>query len=106
MSQPDPLIYHALVLLQQIKNLSDSNKALRAIWMDQDQVMGSVVDLFTQCKSSTSTTEDSAIDVSETVPMQLIHSLILDLLAGVSETRMAQASLPDVCFPALFDGSC
>ncbi|WVF72830.1 hypothetical protein IAT40_007648 [Kwoniella sp. CBS 6097] len=75
------VLYQSLVLLQQIRDLCQSNKALRAAWTAKDAHMKLVLDLFLQCRNADST------------PMVMIQNLILDLLGDVAEKVMENASL-------------
>ncbi|WWD19092.1 hypothetical protein CI109_103550 [Kwoniella shandongensis] len=79
------LLYQSLVLLQQIRDLCQTNKALRASWTAKDAHMKLVLDLFLQCRNA------------DTVPLQYIQGLILDLLVDVPETVMENASLGQLC---------
>ncbi|WVR07509.1 hypothetical protein IAU60_004551 [Kwoniella sp. DSM 27419] len=78
------LLYQSLVLLQQIRDLCATNKALRASWTSKDTHMKLVLNLFLQCRNADST------------PAILIQSLILDLLGDIPEKVMENASLPQL----------
>ncbi|WVR00029.1 hypothetical protein IAU59_007171 [Kwoniella sp. CBS 9459] len=75
------VLYESLVLLQQVRDLCQSNKALRASWTAKDVHMKLVLDLFLQCRNADST------------PIVMIQDLILDLLGDVPEKVMENASL-------------
>ncbi|OCF39032.1 hypothetical protein I317_07169 [Kwoniella heveanensis CBS 569] len=75
------VLYQSLILLQQIRDLCQSNKALRAAWTAKDAHMKLVLDLFLQCRNADST------------PIVMIQNLILDLLGDVPEKVMENASL-------------
>ncbi|EAL20617.1 hypothetical protein CNBE3250 [Cryptococcus deneoformans B-3501A] len=79
------LLYHSLSVLQQIRDLCQTNKSLRASWTSKTNHMKLVLDLFLQCRSANS------------VPLQLIQNLILDLLPDVPEQVMKEASLTSLC---------
>lgn len=80
-----PLLYAGLNLLKEIRDLCQTNKSLRELWTAKDGHFGLVVNLFLQCRDANS------------IPVQLIHSLILDLLRDASPAVMAQAGLPELC---------
>lgn len=109
MSKPPPMVYQCLLLLQQVRDLTGSNKALNALWTNKDSVMRAVLKLFTLCRGDASESMGLPSDTIEAAPspatiannaqnapMELIHSLILDLLAEVDESMMAEAPLPKV----------
>jgi hypothetical protein len=109
LNQPSPMIYQCLLLLQQVRDLTSSNKALRASWTNKDEVMKAVLKLFVLCRGDTGAAEESSDLVRSTspsastsanapqdAPMEIIQSLILDLLADVDESMMAKAPLPKV----------
>ncbi|KAK8854764.1 hypothetical protein IAR55_003503 [Kwoniella newhampshirensis] len=79
------LFYQSLLLLQQIRDLSQTNKALRALWTSKNVHMKLVLDLFLQCRNA------------DSVPLQYIQGLLLDLLVDVPETVMENASLGQLC---------
>ncbi|KAK4688698.1 E3 ubiquitin-protein ligase listerin, partial [Tremellales sp. Uapishka_1] len=79
------LLYQCLVLLQQVRDLCQSNKTLKASWTAKDTHMKLVLKLFLHCRNANST------------PLQLIQSLILDLLQDASEATMNEASLAENC---------
>lgn len=93
LSDPTSPLYASLVLLRQLRELASHNKALRAAWTNQDVLLKSVVQLFTQCRNRQTSSGESK---EETASTQLLHDIILDLLAEVPESMMAEASLPDV----------
>ncbi|TXT13101.1 hypothetical protein VHUM_01502 [Vanrija humicola] len=80
-----PLLYAGLNLLKEIRDLCQTNKSLRELWTAKDEHFGLVVNLFLQCRDANS------------IPVQLIHSLILDLLRDASPAVMAQAGLSELC---------
>lgn len=45
-----PLLYRCLELLQQVRDLASSNKALRALWVGKDRQLELVLKLFLQCR--------------------------------------------------------
>lgn len=49
-----PLVYHCLLLLQQVRDLCDSNKALRASWTSKKTHLSLVLKLFLQCRDGES----------------------------------------------------
>nr|KIR46016.1 hypothetical protein I312_04558 [Cryptococcus bacillisporus CA1280] len=79
------LLYHSLSVLQQIRDLCQTNKSLRASWTSKADHMKLALDLFLQSHSANS------------IPLQLIQSLILDLLPDVPEQVMKEASLTSLC---------
>lgn len=80
-----PLLYAGLVLLKEVRDSSIANKALRELWVAKDEHLGLVVKLFMQCRDA------------DSVPQQLIHGLILDLIFDASDKVMAAAGLPELC---------
>ncbi|WVQ74909.1 hypothetical protein IAR50_004517 [Cryptococcus sp. DSM 104548] len=75
------LMYQSLSVLQQIRNLCQTNKSLRASWTSKDAHMKLVLDLFLQCR------------LADTTPLQEIQGLILDLLPDIPEKVMEHASM-------------
>ncbi|WVQ82306.1 hypothetical protein IAT38_004434 [Cryptococcus sp. DSM 104549] len=75
------LLHQSLTLLQQIRDLCQTNKSLRASWVSKDTHMKLVLEHFLQCRTA------------DTVPLQYIQGLILDLLQDVPEKVMENASL-------------
>jgi len=80
-----PLMYAGLSLLKEVRDLCASNKALRALWVQKDEHLSLVVTLFLQARDA------------DSVPLQIIHGLILDLLTDASESVMAAAGLAELC---------
>ncbi|ODO06737.1 hypothetical protein I350_04096 [Cryptococcus amylolentus CBS 6273] len=75
------LMYQSLSVLQQIRNLCQTNKSLRASWTSKDAHLKLVLDLFLQCR------------LADTAPLQEIQALILDLLPDIPDKVMEHASL-------------
>nr|XP_018261516.1 uncharacterized protein I303_05954 [Kwoniella dejecticola CBS 10117]OBR83674.1 hypothetical protein I303_05954 [Kwoniella dejecticola CBS 10117] len=75
------LLHQSLLLLQQIRDLCQTNKALRASWTAKDIHMKLVLDLFLQCRNA------------DSIPLTMIQDLLLDLLGDVPEKVMENASL-------------
>lgn len=80
-----PLLYAALCLLREVRDLCRSNKALRALWVQKDEHLSLVVTLFLQARDA------------DSEPLQLIHTTILDLLTDASENVMAAAGFAELC---------
>ncbi|WVO13469.1 hypothetical protein L204_101086 [Cryptococcus depauperatus] len=79
------LLYHSLVVLQQIRDLCQTNKSLRASWTSKNAHMKLVLDMFLQCK------------LVDTLPLQHIQALILDLLPDIPDKIIERASLSSLC---------
>ncbi|WWD02614.1 hypothetical protein V865_000654 [Kwoniella europaea PYCC6329] len=75
------LTYQSLLLLQQIRDLCQTNKSLRASWTAKDDHMKAVLNLFLQCRTADST------------PLLMIQTIVLDLLGDIPEHVMENASL-------------
>ncbi|WWC71538.1 uncharacterized protein I206_105496 [Kwoniella pini CBS 10737] len=75
------LLHQSLLLLQQVRDLCQSNKSLRASWTAKNDHMKAVLNLFLQCRDANST------------PLLMIQNLLLDLLGDVPEKVMENASL-------------
>jgi hypothetical protein len=80
-----PLMYASLSLLKEVRDLCASNKSLRALWVQKDEHLSLVVTLFLEARDA------------DSVPLQMIHALILDLLTDASEGVMAAAGLAELC---------
>ncbi|WWC90682.1 uncharacterized protein L201_005618 [Kwoniella dendrophila CBS 6074] len=75
------LLHQSLLLLQQIRDLCQTNKALRASWTAKDEHMKAILQLFLQCRTAHSS------------PIAMIQNLLLDLLGDIPEKVMENASL-------------
>ncbi|WVW85588.1 hypothetical protein I302_107626 [Kwoniella bestiolae CBS 10118] len=75
------LTFQSLLLLQQIRDLCQTNKSLRAEWTAKDDHMKAALNLFLQCRTADST------------PLLMVQTVLLDLLGDIPENVMENASL-------------
>ena len=78
------LLYQSLVLLQQVSDLTETNKALRASWVNKDAHLKLVIKQFLRCRSS------------DSVPVRLIQGLVLDLVQVVPESAIDDTDLAEL----------
>lgn len=91
-SMADPtthsLLHECLVLLQQVRDLCETNKSLRAMWeVVKDKHLQLVLGLFLQCRDAQ----------ARAAPVRRIQDLILDLLQDVPEKEIKAADLGKLC---------
>ncbi|RXK41130.1 hypothetical protein M231_01533 [Tremella mesenterica] len=80
-------IYQGLVLVQQLRDLCETNKSLRDIWQEKDHHMNLVLERFIDFKPLSLTSK----------PFKMIQDVMLDLLSDVQVSVRNGASVSDLC---------
>ena len=93
-----PMLYQSLLLLRQIRDLSQTNKALRASWTAKDRHMGLVFDRLLQCGFGEMPGDRGRLTCTEatSLPMLRVQHLLLDLSTDIPQSTLEVASLPQV----------
>ncbi|RSH88769.1 hypothetical protein EHS25_002997 [Saitozyma podzolica] len=68
----------------EIRDLCSTNKSLRALWTGKDAQLGLVLKLFLQCRDA------------DSVPVQMIQALLLDLLQDVPNAAMEATGIAEL----------
>jgi len=92
------LMYNCLILLREVRDLCASNKALKATWTSKKTHLGLALKLFLQCRNGESDYQPlvSRLTIADSTPVQMIQTLLLDLLRDAGDDTVGDSGLPEV----------